>query len=81
MGCKSRKDGPSLEEHYNFKSTDPFGTKLAYDMLQYNFGKHYFEISDEPISEASNWWSESGSLYINISNNFYFGFCFLGDDC
>ncbi len=69
--CRSGNSLPDLRENYSFKNTEPFGTKVAFLMLEKNYEDHYIDPIKEPFKTASKWWGDKEALYICISNNFY----------
>lgn len=70
-GCRSGSGLPDMRENFNYKNTEPFGSKVAYLMLQKNYGDKYIDPVKESFKTASKWWGDKDALYICISNHFY----------
>ncbi len=71
VGCRSGSDMPDMRENYSYKNTEPFGSKVAYLMLQKNYADKYVDPIKESFKTASKWWGDKNALYICISNHFY----------
>ena len=70
-GCSKDSPMPDMKENYNYKNSDPFGSKVAYSMLESNYSTNYLDPIKESFKTASKWWGDKNALYICISNHFY----------
>lgn len=71
FGCGNGSHMPDMRENFSFKNTEPFGSKVAYLLLQKNYDNLYIDPIKEPFKTASKWWGDKDALYVCISNNFY----------
>lgn len=71
QACSKGSDMPDMKENYSYKNTEPFGSKVAYQMLQQNYADKYIDPINESFKTASKWWGDKDALYVCISNHFY----------
>lgn len=71
LGCRSGSQLPDMRENYSYKNTEPFGSKVAYLMLEKNYEDNYIDPIKESFQNASKWWGDKEALYVCISNKFY----------
>jgi hypothetical protein len=60
-----------MRETYNYRETKPFGTYAAFNLLKQSYPAHVIEINNEDFADYYLRDSDTSSLYINISKNFY----------
>ncbi len=62
---------PDLRESFSYTDNRPFGTSVAYAMLQNAYPQKKIEISKKEFADNYGWDSDTASLYFNISRSFY----------
>ena len=62
---------PDLRESFAYTDNRPFGTSVAYAMLQNAYPQKKVEITKKEFADNYGWDNDSASLYFNISRSFY----------
>ncbi len=66
------KKKPDLRESFSYKDSRPFGTSVGYSILKKMYPENNIEINKQSFADNYGWDSDTASLYINISKNYYF---------
>ncbi|MFZ4056777.1 MAG: DUF4350 domain-containing protein [Ferruginibacter sp.] len=68
---KSQKSIPPLDETYNVKDLNPFGTYVAHHHSEQFFTYNTVRIKNLPFQKLWNSISDTGAVYLNIAKNIY----------
>ncbi len=72
LGCSAPKTKlPDLRESFAFTDSKPFGTSVAFDMLQNAYPEKQIEIGKKDFGENYGWFYDTTSIYMNFSSNYY----------
>jgi hypothetical protein len=69
--CAPQGDNIDLRESFVYNDTRPFGASVAYGLMQNAYTSNKLEINKQTFSENYGWSYDKGSLYFNISRNYY----------
>lgn len=67
--CRQKNPLPSLKETFAKKDKIPFGTYVAYELLNQYFTSNTFLVKKQDFETTWKYLSDTGSLYINISKH------------
>ncbi len=70
-GCGSKTALPDLRETYSSRDTKPFGSNIAFRMIQNTFPDNYVQQTKLPFEDPSNASPDSSSVYFCVAGNFY----------
>jgi hypothetical protein len=72
QACNPKKSPlPDLRESFSYKDFKPFGASVAYSILQNAYPDNYIHINKTEFAENYSLTSDTGSVYINISRNYF----------
>lgn len=70
-GCKDGRGIPSLRETYRYTDSNPFGTSMAYSLMQHMYPGYLVNIKKEGFDKTIKWFNDKSSLYLCISRYFF----------
>lgn len=71
QACGNKSGMPDLRETYRYNDERPFGTEIAYRLVEHVFDETDFEKSRKPFASTwNNQLRDSGTAYISISRRF-----------
>jgi hypothetical protein len=70
-GCNNSSRLPDMRESYSYKSTKPFGTYIAKEMIEQSYPDNKTVISKDPFIEDFAESKDTNSVYFCISRNLY----------
>ena len=68
---KKQSKLPDLRESFAYTDTKPFGSSVAYSMLQNAYPTSTVSINKKDIGENYDWAYENNAIYFSISKNYY----------
>ncbi len=71
QGCRERSDLPDMRETFSFKEHKPFGTAIAYKLLEKAYPAQSITIQHKGFNESAALTNDSTSIYLDISRNYF----------
>lgn len=70
-GCGDSSGLPDMRETNGYRETKPFGTSVAYELLQQTYPKQFLQVKKKSFSDIFAWTNDTAALYVNVSKCYY----------